>query len=384
MGRLLLCSLALLHSVLGTLQDQDAVQIEDLDDFAEWSFTRAGLPYTASHEFNLKLGADTDPWLSALRTNRHVTVPDQDDFTSFLEVSPAQNPFNRDTDDLDTDTDDDPRDGHLRFLLVTTFDREAQGSGQVWVVPKHKRSRSFVLLGGLETPTGLCFDKNHDFLYVCDPAQASIFQYSVSVTAQAVVLRSDQVATVYQGLAPTDCAVDSSGALYFSDMANNTISRIDYPNLWAGYVDQQRILYQSQFVAAPMGIDVAERTLYWTNSLDFQDSGVLVSGEVSSRTATVLLRDDIQPLGLTVSRHFVYFISAGQAWAYQLGEDKNLLLKSSRLNDPRGLCFGDGRVYVTDFAQHRIFAFDECWEQEVKLHSVLRIARPYAVACVNL
>lgn len=399
MGQLLPYVLLALCSALSTEQtasaspqDQDAVLVEDLDDFAQWSFAQAGLPYDSSHEFNIKVGSRTDPWLSDLQANGRVTILDEDELPvrshSFLEVSSAQNPFNRDADELDTSKGKEARDGKLNFLLVSTFNPEVSGSGQVWMVPRHDKSKSFVLLGGVETPTGLCFDKNHNFLYVCDPAQASIFQYSVRVTKHGLILNSDQVATVYQGFAPTDCAVDAYGHLYFTDLANNTISRIEYSNLWAGFVDQQQTLYQRtetpNSVDAPLGIDVADRTLYWVNSADFQDSGVLVSGAVEGGRETILLRDEMQPRAVTVSKHFVHFVSQGQVWAYLLGKERNLLLKSSHFSDPRGICQGEGHVYVTDLVRNRVMTFKEGWEEEAELNTFLRIVRPYGIVCINL
>lgn len=396
MGLLLDCTLLALCFSLSTnqatLSDQDAVLVEDLDDFARWSFAQAGLPYDSSHEFNIKVGSRSDPWVSDLQTNGRVTILDEDDLPSrsrsFLEVSSAQNPFNRDTDDLDVSKGKEAGVGKLRFLLVTTFDPEISGSGQVWVVPRHDKGESFVLLGGVQTPTGVCYDRNHNFLYVCDPAQASIFQYSVRVTKHGLILNSDQVATVFQGLAPTDCAVDAYGNLYLSDFANNTISSIDYQSLWAGFVDQQQVLYSrsatSQRVSAPIGIDVTGRTLYWVNSADFQDSGLLVSGPVDGEGETILLRDEMQPRALAVSKRFAYYTSQEQVWAYQLGKDRNLLLKTSRLADARGICQGEGHVYVTDLARDRVMTFQEGHEEEVELKTFLRISRPYGIACVNL
>jgi len=396
MGLLLHCALLALSCSLSpdqaTISAQDAVLVEDLDDFARWSFAQAGIPYDSSHEFNIKVGSRADPWLADLQANGRVTVLDEDDLPSrshsFLEVASAQNPFNRDADELDVSKGKEARDGQLRFLLVTTFDPEISGSGQVWVVPRHDKARSFVLLGGVQTPTGVCYDKNHDFLYVCDPAQASVFQYSVRVTKHGLILTSDQVATVYQGLAPTDCAVDAYGNLYISDFANSTISSIDYPSLWAGFVDQQEVLYwrreTSPMVSAPIGIEVAGRTVYWVNSAEFQDSGLLVSGPVAGDRETILLRDEMQPRALAASKRFVYYTSQGEVWAYLLGKDRNLLLKSSSFKDARGICQGDGHVYVTDLARDRVMTFQEGWEEEVELKTFLRIVRPYGIACVNL
>ena len=197
-------------------------------------------------------------------------------------ILPGQNPLGRDEDDLPKTADEkgsEAASGDTDYLLVTSFKSQVPGSGQIWTIPKHK-DESFVLIAGLQTPTGLCFDKNHDFLYVCDPGQGKIFQFEIEKQkSKKFILASDQVATIYQGLAPTHCSVDAYGNLYFVDLLDESIGFVDYLDLWAGLVNINRTLYRNiPQLSLPSDIAVdGSKTIYFVNSLNPQDAGVINS-----------------------------------------------------------------------------------------------------------
>ena len=377
-----------------------SVLIEDLDDFAEWAFTQAGLSYNPKHEFNLRISSDEPIDREALQRDGHVTVLDEDDirhyanpaasrYSSFLEVPPSQNPLQRDTDDLPSSPDSKGQDhstGSLDFILVTTFDRGQGGSGEVWVVPPHHKSLSFVLIGGLQTPTGVCFDVNNRFLYVCDPAQGSIFQYEIDADQYRFVLQSSTVATVYRGAAPTSCVVDAYGNLYYTDLGTNSVGMVDYLNLWAGFADEGETLFDDKStINVPMGIDVSGTdTVYWVNFVDTQNVGVLSRGPTRGGPSKVTLREDIQPLSLAIGHNLAYFSTAdGDLWAYSLEKTPNLYLKLTGLKNPRGVCYGDGRIYVSEFDKNRVLSVNDGKTEEKEGKVYVRIRNPYSLACIN-
>ena len=308
----------------------DGVLIEDVDDFTEWAFKYAGLDYDEDNEFTIRTSPLENEYVEGNFVDGQVTLLDEDDviesdnpamarLLSFIDVSPAQNPFDRDVDELPSDPDDkgkDHRKGNTQFLLITTFDSDTEGSGEVWVVPRDDTSKSFVLVGGLQTPTGVCFDRNHEFLYVCDPAQGSIFQYEIEWSGNdKFILDNDQVATIFQGGAPSACSVDAYSNLYFTDLATNTIRMVDYLDLWSGFVNQDVALFtrdeSNPAISVPVGIDVySSDTVFWVNNQDTQNSGLIGSGPADTNDidiASVTLRDEMNGLALTVSDNYIYF-----------------------------------------------------------------------------
>ena len=82
------------------------------------------------------------------------------------------------------DSGDDYSSGDTYFLLVTTFIESNPGAGKLWVVPidPDMREFSYELITGLDRPTGVCFDVNHNFLYVVDNGfeeTGHIYQYEI-------------------------------------------------------------------------------------------------------------------------------------------------------------------------------------------------------------
>lgn len=328
-GLISMCAGLQLRSQVSMQQDQDgavdAVLIEDVDDFTEWAYTYAGLDYDDDNDYQVFTSQAQNRQVDGNWQNGQVTLLDRDEvnksdnpamarFQSFIDVSPAQNPFGRDIDDLPDSPDEkgkDHRKGDTEYLLVTAFDGDTPGTGQVWVVPRKHVDRSFVIVGGLQTPTGVCFDRNHDFMYVTDPAQSSIFQYEIDWSDNKFILGSDQVATIVQDGVATACTVDAYGNLYYTDLLNNTIHMVDYLNLWSGFVGQDTVLYESTSLNLPLGLDIYNSdTLYWTNSADTQNSGLIVSApaDVSDGAVpNVDLRDEMRAQSLTVSSKLIYF-----------------------------------------------------------------------------
>lgn len=381
------------------------VVIADMDDFADYLYDRNGQNYDSndryrlyrvtqdgSRTYNFAVDQDDQPVL--------VTAP------SFIEVREGQNPLGRDTDELPDDPNDigrDHRKGDLSWVLVTSFLQDQAGTGKVWAVPRDRddRDNAYVLVGGLQTPTGVCFDTNHDFLYVCDPAAGAIYQYVIDWDGEdKFVLDSDMVATIMQGISAYDCSVDAFGNLYYVDSVENSISIIGYLDLWAGYVAQNRTLYQAEgddgLLASPVAIDVYNSdTIYYINNVNSTDAGLLNSASTSSSTAnsgdiTVVLRENRTSWGLAVSRDFAYFSSTDgsvrltQIWAYRVRGSTNLYLKSSGFfTDPRGICYGDGRVYVADFEIGEVFYFKDNRREEEDPKGFVRLEGAYGLECVN-
>lgn len=300
------------------------VVITDMDDFANWLYTNNGGGYNSDDNFRLyRVTQDS-------ATTRDLVL-DEDDtpvyssYSSFLDISNAQNPLGRDTDDIPDDPNDigrDHRKGETSWVLVTSFLNDQAGTGKVWAVPidRDDRDNSYVLVGGLQTPTGVCFDPNHDFMYVCDPAQSAIYQYEIDWDDDdKFVLASDVVATIMQGVTAMDCSVDAFGNMYYVDFVTSSISIIGYLDLWAGYVAQSRTLYEasgdSPLISGPAAIDVYNsETIYFINNINPGDAGLLNSAstgssDVNSGDMETVVREERTSWGLAVSDRFAYFSS---------------------------------------------------------------------------
>jgi DNA-binding beta-propeller fold protein YncE len=315
---------------------------------------------------------------------------------SFIEVSSEQNPWNRDTDLLPKSPDDHGKeaiDGKLRFLLATSFQTGAAGTGKVWVIPPASPTSSFVLISGLAEPTGLCYDKNNGFLYVVDQGDGRVLQFQIDTDLKERFILADYIAaTIYAGASPYDCSVDSYGNLYIVDSSRNAILLVSYLDLWSGFSGQERVLYlrtsASPRINQPVSISTPDsRTLYFLNNADTEDVGVL--NQVPAKAIYLnqwqihsAVRMQEQPWGLALSHDFAYYSTEdGSLWAYRLAKP-NLYLKTQRLQRPRGVAYAQGEVYVADYEAGEVYSLQAGAEEE-QLKGVVRIEGVYEVYCVS-
>ena len=330
---LLGCCLALLTGVYSLPTDEQGlsfiqqrlmrttngdVVLEDMDDFSNWLYAINGTNYDSNDDYRVyQVTSGPNFTRDYVVDSDEYNNPSARNYRSFIDITTVDNPMARDLDEL-PDSPDDKGDEHyqgkLSWVLVTSFTAGQQNTGKIWAVPRDRSDRkdAFVLVGGLQTPTGVCFDSNHNFLYVCDPAQNSIFQYEIDWKGEKkFVLNSDIVATIAQNVTAQDCAVDAHGNLFFADHMADNIVQIEYLNLWAGFLTQGTPLYsEGNFIAAPIGIDVwKSKTIYYINSQDASSVGVLNSAPVdpTGRRITAEVREDRTPLALTVTPNYAYF-----------------------------------------------------------------------------
>jgi sugar lactone lactonase YvrE len=59
------------------------------------------------------------------------------------------------------------------WVLITSFLDDTKNSGKVWAIDRDHSDAGFTLVAGLQRPVALCFDVNHDFLYVVDTGLSS-------------------------------------------------------------------------------------------------------------------------------------------------------------------------------------------------------------------
>jgi hypothetical protein len=359
-----------------------------MDDFLDYLYSEGDEDYSSEDKHRIyRVGAsETYPF-----------VLDSDDYdnpvyASFIDVSP-QNPLDRDSDEVPDSPGDkgrEPNRGELEWLLVSTFVQGEQDTGKVWAVPADNPDQAYALIVGLQRPTGVCFDPNHNFLYVCDPAQGVIYQYVVDWDGNdRFIIATDVVTRIVSGANPQDCSIDAYGNMYYSD--TESINVVAYLDLWGGYEGQNRTLYEGgDLLAGPRGLDVyRSRTIYYVNSRDEDNAGLLNLAPARAGQGRIGVREAREGWGVAVSQDFAYYTSGDgtvrsrQVWAYRVNGRSNLYLKTSGvLTSPRGVCYSDGRVYVADFAQGEIFRLHDSKAEETPTPFLL-LEGSFALECVS-
>lgn len=51
--------------------------------------------------------------------------------------------------------------------------------------------------------------------------------------------------------------------------------------------------------------------------------------------------------------------------------------------DPRGICYGDGDVYVADYGQGQVWYFPDNDNEDVDPKLFLQLTNAYALSCIN-
>lgn len=320
--------------------------------------------------------------------------------TSLMQVD---NPLDRDEGELPDDNDDsedDAVDGDFFWLLVTSFTADKAGSGQVHAVPdEDSEDDKFVLISGLDKPVGLCFDQNHDFLYVADPTygdEGYIYQFSIDWDDDDTFeLATTDYTIVYRGPNPYSCWVDQYGNLYFVDASENQVNMIVYLDLWTGFTNYYYTLYSndddSAYFSTPVGINVYDsQDIYIVNHVPNENAHTLIkadaqvkgnnSGQVKQKALT-----KEGAWGVAVSDDYVYFTTKDSVlWVMEKDDKNELTTKDSKyLVDPRGVCYGDDDIYVADFGRGLVLEYDDNDDQEDNNDDFIEIEGAYAVYCVN-
>jgi hypothetical protein len=304
------------------------------------------------------------------------------------------NVHEEDTRDIPRDSLEDKGDqqnlGETAFILVTTFDESQENSGSIWAIPNDNVGEAKVLVTGLHQPTGVCFDTNHDFMYVTDSGTGCIYQYEISWSFDSTFkLTTDDYTVVYEGSEPFDCSVDEYGNLYFVDRMQNQVCIMSCLDLWAGFKNQLLVMFDatSQLVSSPVAIDLASSSaLYFANNEATGTARAVVKARplVSSvvfAEAVSLSTSLSGAVGLGASEDLVFFSGTeGSLNVYDI-KGKLTYTKASGPNFA-GVCYSDGKVYVVDNTHSLVLKFNaDTSEEQGTL--VLMMPGVFGVHCVN-
>lgn len=329
-----------------------------------------------------------------------VTNSIETDTTTFLQTTQeTEASLERDEDEApeeDPEPEDEYQEGETFFLLVTTFIPNEIGTGKVFAIPNNDPEDFSQVIIGLQEPTGLCFDVNHNFLYVADQGgfyDGGIFQYQISWDSddEVFALENSFYLQIYTGK-PSDCKVDAYGNLYFTEINTNSIYKVTYADLYNGYQDTYTILYTADEecyqIDNPIAIEVYQsEDLYFVNNADGSFSGTLNKAEAEIEETNeedihILVVETTPASGLALGKNFAYYsLENGEVKGYNLEDRNSETFSSGFFIDPRGLCYGDGQIFVNDNGAGGVFIMDEGDDDEPELF--VYIQAPVSCFCVN-
>ena len=320
--------------------------------------------------------------------------------TSFIQLTTDADPS------LERDPDEEPEDdpvlgeeylvGDNFHILVTTYIQDTAGTGKVYVFPNNHPEDYIHLIEGLEVPTGVCFDKNHNFLYVMDQgnstATGAIYQHQINWDSKDFELANNIMVEIYNTGNPSDCKVDGYGNLFFTDAQLSTINFVEYSDLYFGYVNMNSVLYSPDETTialdVPVAIDVVDsENIYYINNGDASIAGTLNEAEAeitatNDEPITVVVTEDITAWGLAYTGDRMYYsLDNGDLKAYEIEEKTTTVYSSGYFIAPRGLCYGDNTVYVTDNGAGILYSIKDGSTKTPKIIVYLQAAT--SCYCVN-
>lgn len=338
-----------------------------------------------------------------LQIDHSFLIQNSENSQSFLQQT-EENPLDRDEDEHKLPEDADEKGdsytyGDNLYILATSFIEEEAGTGKVWVIPRNSDTETYELVGGLQEPVGICFDINNNFLYVVDAGidneDGYIYQYEISWNdSDEFTLSRNIYVIIYQGESPYDCKIDEYGNLYFVESAKDQINAISYLDLYAGTKNAHYTLYQKDDthlkISAPCALDLYESEgIYFVNNEEFDSAGTVNYAPVNSDTINaneidILVTYNVAPWGVTyTSNDNVYFsIDRGEVRGFDIDNPSEVYVKINELSEPRGLCSGDGNVYVSDHYEGKIIKLKDNDESETGT-TIINIQGSYALFCVN-
>ncbi|OMJ83350.1 hypothetical protein SteCoe_15752 [Stentor coeruleus] len=317
---------------------------------------------------------------------------------TFLQTSDADAELQRDEDEEPTDDSEDIAGteysvGEVNFILVTTYIQDEDGTGKVYVLSEEDDSYTTLLIG-LQEPTGLCFDVNHNFLYVADQGgldDGKVYQYQINWDDDDTFeLENTVVVEIYTGT-PSDCKVDAYGNLYITDAETNSIHKFYYSDLYYGYSNVYTILYTADTntdeIDIPLGIELLESDeIYFVNNGDGLVAGTLNRAECEIESTNeeeiqILVSGSNPAWGLALADRWVYYsLDTGDISAYHLDEKVTENFSTGFFIAPRGLCYGNEHVYVTDNGIGALYKMKEGeYDEPVLMFYVQAISSCFAV-----
>ena len=307
--------------------------------------------------------------------------------------SDEPNPLNRDF-EFEEDVEGPAHyEGAPQFVVAGSFAAYPNSSGKVWVIPLADPQGSYPLISGLVGPTGMCFDVNHNFLYVL--TVPTILQFEIDWDGgDKFVLARTMYVEVYSGVFPLDCKVDQFGNLIFTE-ASNQIFRIDYIDLYKGYKNMQYTLYTQDPSTAmyfPPSLELVDSLMAYLINYQETDKVQIFSADldinvINEKDFVVYTKSDNPGVGLgyAIENRLFYTESSGHMWSLDLNDpEADPLIKSTDfLFNPYKMCVGGDSVYVADYGMGAVYIFGNNDEKNEIPGVLAYLQGAFSLVCVN-
>jgi len=211
---------------------------------------------------------------------------------------------------------------------------------------------------GLSMPQGLAVDHKRNTLFVADPDQRKVFQYTLTFSGGNVMVSGDPK-VVCEDKEVRWVAVDGMGNVFITDEGNGQILKVPADKLLRGE-PKPVVLYDTatnSHVSAPGGIAVDNFHVYWTNKASGTEENVgsLVrgfekpTGTNSASQAVQIARNVPKAYGVCLSENNVFYTNAEKAVFGVKKTGSSIATITDVFEQPRGCVWdGDGTVYVAD------------------------------------
>ncbi|OMJ85628.1 hypothetical protein SteCoe_13044 [Stentor coeruleus] len=290
----------------------------------------------------------------------------------------------------------DYHEGDKQHIILTTFINDKPDTGKVWTYSFENPDKIRSILEGFQRPTGVCYDVNHDFMYVVDKGfdsgEGFIYQYQMNRKDDYLDLANGVYVVVYTGT-PSDCKVDPYGNLYLLDSAASSISFIAYADLYFGYTNAYTTYYvqneDNTIIDSPYALDlISNEDIYFINNNPDPTVSTLnlAEAEVDEINGEDILElveeDEAVAWGVSVAGNIVYYsLDSGEIKGYNIERKTVAVYSSDFFIAPRGLSYGDGKVYVADNGEGALYSMDYKSDSKPKL--IFYAQAINSVFCVN-
>mmetsp|Transcript_137325 Transcript_137325/g.238748 ORF Transcript_137325/g.238748 Transcript_137325/m.238748 type:complete len:334 (-) Transcript_137325:22-1023(-) len=236
-------------------------------------------------------------------------------------------------------------------------------------------------------PQGLAVDQARSRLYIADPDLKKIIRYHLHHDSGKLKVEGQK--TIADNVEVRWVTLDSIGNLYFSDEANNKIMRVDAQDVQDGNATVQ-VWYDTShaLISAPGGIITDNFKLYWTNKIQGDMAGVIISAPVNKDEGdviptTALSKNIEKAYGACLVKNHIYYTAPEESlFAVDRGGGDPVTISSS-LGNPRGCAWdGEGTMYIADRGTNSIMSFSAPQEllQEVQMQKVADFSDAFGVA----
>ena len=289
--------------------------------------------------------------------------------TSFIQMTADDNQAGRDY-----------HEGKTKFVLITSFIEGENGTGKVWLVQEGEEGSA--LIEGLNKPTGVCVDVNHQYMYVADlgyNTSGSIYQYAIKLSSKSFEIVSNTSYSIYEGT-PFDCKVNKYGDLYFTDYYLGTINHVSYNDLALNYYGTYSVLYQ-EYGAYPASLDLYEdKSIVFT--MNNGTGGVYqYSFEFENNTQMTSESNETWGIGLYGDIGF-YAIGTPEVKALDLGSLLYETYQTSDLISPKGVCVGEENLYVADYDAGVLYKGSVNQKESLEVFAFVQAG--FSCFCVNV